>query len=599
LLDGKVDSVTVSGDSLFYWKVGVSYGYILPALANTWRIGGNASTDTSTNFIGTTDNKDLVIKTYGERRITINVNGALGIGDPPEYGSLGQILQSSGNSAPISWINNPASELSPYDQRVNDGYHTAFGVSGEVNGVLFVAQSEGTGHPLVAGTVPVVFTSSDKGKTYAKQYLPLTGISGAASDDIRNLAGGVDNNGKVWIFGTDYRNAAETDASRLWYWTSTDNCATFSNPVQITYDTTVYDLLTFYGGLVDLGSGTLIVPAYGSNGGLAESYAVQFKSTNSGSTWTATKMYTGDNTSGSDQVTETFILNTTGTNLVAIARREQAKPRLFVSTNGGTSWTSKGVITKFPSNQCHAPWMYKDGDVVSCIYSDRTALNIGRLNVSTYFDSLNIWNASTAQVISGSVTQRGFGAYNYGYTSTIGTGDNRRMVWYDISLDENTPASLSNALTSLIISPLVSKPAFVAQVANTSIAAGGAEDDLYYDSTMIDCDNYGGIDRSNYKKWTVPEDGLYQINCNIRVGSQGFATYTQLTVYSDFVSSAYRDKPIMQGGSIGQGFGYIAVSGVRHLRKGETINFKLYSSATGPLSINADDPPMFSIYKIQ
>lgn len=31
LLDGKVDSVTVSGDSLFYWKVGVSYGYILPA----------------------------------------------------------------------------------------------------------------------------------------------------------------------------------------------------------------------------------------------------------------------------------------------------------------------------------------------------------------------------------------------------------------------------------------------------------------------------------------------------------------------------------------------------------------------------------------
>lgn len=37
LLDGKVDSVTVSGDSLFYWKVGVSYGYILHALANTWQ----------------------------------------------------------------------------------------------------------------------------------------------------------------------------------------------------------------------------------------------------------------------------------------------------------------------------------------------------------------------------------------------------------------------------------------------------------------------------------------------------------------------------------------------------------------------------------
>lgn len=31
LLDGKVDSVTVYGDSLFYWKLGVGYGYIMPA----------------------------------------------------------------------------------------------------------------------------------------------------------------------------------------------------------------------------------------------------------------------------------------------------------------------------------------------------------------------------------------------------------------------------------------------------------------------------------------------------------------------------------------------------------------------------------------
>lgn len=34
LLNNKVDSVTVSGDSLWYWKQGVSYGYILPTQAN-------------------------------------------------------------------------------------------------------------------------------------------------------------------------------------------------------------------------------------------------------------------------------------------------------------------------------------------------------------------------------------------------------------------------------------------------------------------------------------------------------------------------------------------------------------------------------------
>jgi len=111
LLDGKVDSVTVNGDSLFYWKVGVSYGYILPSLNNVWRNTGNSGIDTSVNWLGTNDNKDLVIKTNNSRRVTVNVNGAIGIGDPPDYGTSGYRLQTNGSGSAVSWVDNTLSSL--------------------------------------------------------------------------------------------------------------------------------------------------------------------------------------------------------------------------------------------------------------------------------------------------------------------------------------------------------------------------------------------------------------------------------------------------------------------------------------------------------
>jgi hypothetical protein len=111
LLDGKVDSVTVSGDSLFYWKVGVSYGYILPSLNSVWRNTGNSGIDTSVNWLGTNDNKDLVIKTNNSRRLTVNVNGAVGIGDPPNYGTSGYRMQTNGSGSPVSWVDNTLSSL--------------------------------------------------------------------------------------------------------------------------------------------------------------------------------------------------------------------------------------------------------------------------------------------------------------------------------------------------------------------------------------------------------------------------------------------------------------------------------------------------------
>ncbi len=127
LLDGKVDSVTVNGDSLFYWKVGVSYGYILPALANTWRTVGNAGTSSSTNFIGTTDYVDLILKAGGTQLMKLYGDDlgkvSIGIGNVV----TGDFAKSFGNSDTAS-----------------GEYATAFGVRSNAVGANSFAAGENT-----------------------------------------------------------------------------------------------------------------------------------------------------------------------------------------------------------------------------------------------------------------------------------------------------------------------------------------------------------------------------------------------------------------------------------------------------------------------
>ena len=55
----KVDSVTVSGDTLYYWINGASVGWVLPTAG--WKIDGNTGIS-PTEFIGTLDAADLIFK---------------------------------------------------------------------------------------------------------------------------------------------------------------------------------------------------------------------------------------------------------------------------------------------------------------------------------------------------------------------------------------------------------------------------------------------------------------------------------------------------------------------------------------------------------
>jgi hypothetical protein len=61
--------------------------------ANAWGLTGNAGTTAGTNFLGTTDSKDLVIKTNGTERVRVNTSGNVGIGSS----SPSQKIDVSGN----------------------------------------------------------------------------------------------------------------------------------------------------------------------------------------------------------------------------------------------------------------------------------------------------------------------------------------------------------------------------------------------------------------------------------------------------------------------------------------------------------------------
>ncbi|KFF09182.1 hypothetical protein [Chryseobacterium luteum] len=52
--------------------------------SQSWNIQGNTGTNPVTDFIGTTDNKDLVMKTNNTERIRINSNGNIGVGMSPD-----------------------------------------------------------------------------------------------------------------------------------------------------------------------------------------------------------------------------------------------------------------------------------------------------------------------------------------------------------------------------------------------------------------------------------------------------------------------------------------------------------------------------------
>lgn len=71
----------VTGLGLYYWDGNEWVRFMQNNENNNWTLEGNAGTDPATNFIGTTDNVDWVVRTNDTERLRVLANGNVGIGE--------------------------------------------------------------------------------------------------------------------------------------------------------------------------------------------------------------------------------------------------------------------------------------------------------------------------------------------------------------------------------------------------------------------------------------------------------------------------------------------------------------------------------------
>lgn len=73
-------SVTGGNGTGFYYWTGSQWIRLDPSNSGDWRLTGNSGTNPATNFLGTTDNVDLVLRTNNTERMRILNSGNVGIG---------------------------------------------------------------------------------------------------------------------------------------------------------------------------------------------------------------------------------------------------------------------------------------------------------------------------------------------------------------------------------------------------------------------------------------------------------------------------------------------------------------------------------------
>ncbi len=97
---------------------------------NAWSLVGNAGTSSATNFIGTTDAKDLVVKTNNTERMRLSSNGNIGIGTS----SPTSIVHIKGDSPILNVEANSSSssQISLSTQSKGTAYLYKYGTSGRL-----------------------------------------------------------------------------------------------------------------------------------------------------------------------------------------------------------------------------------------------------------------------------------------------------------------------------------------------------------------------------------------------------------------------------------------------------------------------------------
>jgi hypothetical protein len=113
-----------------------------------------------------------VIKTNNSRRFTVNVNGALGIGNTPNYGTSGYRLQTNGSGSPVSWVDNTLSSLTAAtaSNTINNGSYSQTwdwnGVTSGIGLILRINNTSAISGQTVAAISTTGVNASDNRNTY-------------------------------------------------------------------------------------------------------------------------------------------------------------------------------------------------------------------------------------------------------------------------------------------------------------------------------------------------------------------------------------------------------------------------------------------------
>ncbi|MCS7152924.1 MAG: hypothetical protein NZ989_03150 [Bacteroidia bacterium] len=125
-----------------------------PAPQNAWLITGNANTNPTNNFLGTTDNTALVIRTNNTERLRVTNTGEVGIGTPTPSKQV-HIQGGNAGGLQVNVLANGAANLSAnlFSSTLNNAGQTAHGIEvttlGSANFLIGVGSTTNPDH---AGT---------------------------------------------------------------------------------------------------------------------------------------------------------------------------------------------------------------------------------------------------------------------------------------------------------------------------------------------------------------------------------------------------------------------------------------------------------------
>ncbi|MCB2209090.1 MAG: hypothetical protein KQH67_12430 [Bacteroidetes bacterium] len=182
-----------------------------------WSLLGNANTDPSTNFLGTTDEESLVIKTNGTERMRFLSDGRVSVNtDSPWSGTTFYTLSSGDNDGIASNANGTGAAV--YSQNSGNGNAVSAYVYG--SGLAINGYNAGSGSGVYGradnSTAFGVRANNDNatgtglvasGNDYSASYLPTgSGIAGAGADGIYGKGRDSDGTGIIGV-GNNGSNA--------------------------------------------------------------------------------------------------------------------------------------------------------------------------------------------------------------------------------------------------------------------------------------------------------------------------------------------------------------------------------------------------------